>query len=55
MDAIQITYQGKETTCRNCPEGQTYESARKQWEAAKSGSGQSCEVFADPMAQVFGH
>jgi hypothetical protein len=53
-DAIQITYQVKEATCKNCPEGLTYESARKRWEAVKAESGQACEVFADPRPQVFG-
>jgi len=53
-DAIQITYQVDKATCKNCPDGVDYASARKQWEAAKTQAKGRCEVFPDAAMQLFG-
>ena len=51
-DTVQITYETNKTTCRNCPQGVDYASARKGWEKAKAAG--DCQIFPDAPAQVFG-
>jgi hypothetical protein len=53
-DAIQITYQSKEATCRNCPEGMDYATAHDRWEAAKAEGAAGCEVVPDSPVQILG-
>jgi hypothetical protein len=53
-DTVQITYEAEQASCKNCPEGVDYASARKRWEAARAQAGSACEVFADDAPQLFG-
>lgn len=52
-DAVQITYTAERTTCKNCPAGVDYPTARKRWEAAKDQAVRTCEAFPDRPAQLF--
>jgi len=51
-DTIQITFEAKRSICRNCPDGLTYDEARKRWEEARAEAANACEVFPDPPPQV---
>jgi hypothetical protein len=51
QDTVQITYEGKVNRCRNCPDGVSYEEARRRWQQAKAEAGDACPVFADPPPQ----
>jgi hypothetical protein len=52
-DALQITYEADRSTCKNCPAGVDYPTARKRWEAAKDQVVRACEVLPDRPAQLF--
>jgi hypothetical protein len=53
-DTVQITYQVSRATCKNCPEGVDYASARKRWETAKLQAERTCETLPNDPAQLFG-
>jgi hypothetical protein len=53
-DTVQITYQVDKATCKNCPEGVDYASARKRWEVARGEAQRTCKVFPDDPTQVLG-
>jgi hypothetical protein len=53
-DVIQLTYQTSELACTSCPENVDFETAHKQWQAARDTAPGRCELFADSPPQSFG-